>query len=114
MEYMQPIRKINDIEKAILEYFIKEGSLQLPNGWNQNLLVQQMDDGGMGSFLVFQNSYDMDVKRKFGKQVDEFEFVDDDGIPILVSLNADQQDEPFEVDIWKVNYKPVINFKIPI
>lgn len=111
---MQPIRKINDREKAILEYFIKQGSLQLPKGWSQNLLVQQMDDGGMGSFLIFLNSYDMDAERKFGKQVDEFEFIDDDGVPVLVSLNTDQQNEPFEIDIWKINYRPVINFKIPI
>lgn len=111
---MQQIRKINNTEKAILEYLVKQGSLQFPNEWNQNLFVQQMDDGGMGSFLIFQNAFDTGVKRKFGKQVSDFEFVDDDGVLVLVSLNTDEQDQLYEVDVWKTNYAPVINLKVPI
>jgi hypothetical protein len=110
---MESIRKIENIEKAALEYLVKQASLQLPNGWSENLYVQKMDDGGMGSFLIFQNQSDVEEKRKFGRQASEYQFTDDDGIPVLVTLNLDQQDKLFEVDIWKTNYKPVINFKIP-
>jgi len=111
---MQQIRKINNTEKAILEYLVKKGSFQLPNEWNQNLFVQQMDDGGMGSFLIFKNTFDTGVKRNFGKQVSDFEFVDDDGVLVLVSLNTDEQNQLYEVDVWKTNYAPVINLKVPI
>lgn len=111
---MQPIRKINKTEKAMLEYLINQASLQLPDEWYLNLLVQQMEDGGMGSFLIFQDASDIGAKRKFGKQVSEFEFVDDDGVLVLVSLNVDDQNKPFEVDIWKTDYNPVLNIKIPV
>ena len=110
---MQPIREINNIEKAILEYPVKKSSIQLPNGWIQSILVQPFEDGGMGSFLIFQNSSFFGVKRKFAKQISEFQFVDDDGVTVLVSLNIDGQNNLFEVDVWKVDYNPVINFKIP-
>jgi len=110
---MQPIRKINNTEKAILEYLVKLGSLQLPHHWSENLFVQQMDDGGMGSFLIFQDKANAEDKRKFGKQVSEFEFLDDDSIPVLVSLNLDEQNNLLEVDVWKSDYKPVINLKVP-
>lgn len=113
VEYMESTKKINAIEKAILECLIRLGSMQLLRGWDRNLLVQKMDDGGMGSFLIFQEPSDFGETRKFGKQVSEFEFIDDDGIPVLVSLNVDDKNRLFEVDIWKADYKPVINFKLP-
>ena len=100
-------------EKAALEYLVKQASLQLPNDWAENLFVQKMDDGGMGSFLIFKNQSDFETKRRFGRQASEYQFTDDDVIPVLVTLNLDQQDKLFEVDIWKTNYKPVISFKIP-
>ena len=77
------------------------------------LFVQKMDDGEMGSFLIFQNQSDIQAKREFGKQASEYQFVDDDGIPVLVTLNLDRQYRLFEVDVWKINYKPLINFKVP-
>src|SRR5436305_15315945 len=104
---MQPIRKINESEKAMLKYLIKQASLQLPDEWYQNLLVQKMDDGGMGSFSIFENEDDIGTKRKFGKQVSEYEYVDDDGVLVLVSLYLDEQNKPFEVDVWKVDYNSV-------
>jgi len=110
---MQPIRKINNTEKAILEYLVKQSSLQLPNEWNQNLFVQPMDDGGMGSFLIYQNESEVVTQRNFGKQVSEFEFVDDDGVLVLVTLYVDEESKLLEVDVWKTDYNPVINFRIP-
>jgi len=112
-ENMEQIRIINSTEKAVLEFLVTQGSLHLPNGWNQNLLVQQMNDGGMGSFLIFQDASDIGSTRKFGKQVSEFEFIDDDGVVVLVSLNVDDQNKLFEVDVWKTDYTPVINLIIP-
>lgn len=89
---MQPTRKINNTEKTVVKYLVKKASLVLPEGWDENLFVQQIEDGGMGSFLILQGDSD-DFKRKFGKQVSEFEFVDDDGVLVLVSLNLDDQNK---------------------
>lgn len=110
---MQPIRKINNDEKKILRHLVELSSLELPIEWDENLLIQKMDDGEMGSFLIYESSSDVEVRRKFGKQVSEYTFIDDDGVPVLVSLNLDDQNKLFEVDIWKVDYRPVINLKMP-
>lgn len=110
---MQPIRKINKIEKEILEYLVKQAGLHMPDESYQNILIQKMEDGEMGSFLIFQDPSDIGMKRDFGKQVGEFEFVDDDGVVVLVSLNIDDQNKLLEVDVWKTDFNPVLNFKIP-
>jgi hypothetical protein len=110
---MESIRKINSIEKATLDFLVKQASLQLPYNWDENLFVQRMNDGGMGSFLIFQNRSDFGIERKFGNQASEYQFNDDDGIAVLVTLNLDDQNKLFEVDVWKANYTPVINFKVP-
>jgi len=110
---MQQIRKINNVEREILDYLIKLAKLHFPGKFNGDTLVQSMNDGGMGSFLIFQDSSDIGAKRRFGKQVAGFEFVDDDGVKVLVALNVDDQNKLFEVDIWKTDFSPVINYKIP-
>ena len=33
-----------------------------------------------------------------------------DGIDVIVSLNIDQDDFLYELDVWKVNYEKVISF----
>ena len=107
------MRKIHDVEKAVLEYLIKQGEFPVEEDWDKTLLVQPMDDGGMGSFSIYQNETDIATKRKFGKQISEFEFIDDDGVPVLVSLYVDKQNRLLEVDVWKINFIPVLNLKIP-
>ncbi len=110
---MESIRKINDIEIVILNYLIANSSIQLPKEFNDNFFVQKMNDGGMGSFSIFPDVTDILISRKFGKQISEFEFIDDDGVTVIISLSVDEKNKPFEIDIWKTDYTPVINLKIP-
>ena len=46
----------------------------------------------------------------FGKQVSELQFVDQDGIDVLVSLYVDTQGEIFELDVWKTDFSQLIRF----
>lgn len=108
-EYMQQIRPINEMERGILEYLAKLANYPLSR--NFELFVMPLSDGGMGSFSIFQK--ETEQNRKFGKQISEYEFIDDDNVPVLVSFNVDENNNPFEVDIWKANYTPVINLKLP-
>lgn len=87
--------------------------MEFPDSIYQDVFVKKMDDGGMGSFLIFESAHGSDRERKFGKEVAEFEFVDDDGVLVSVSLNLDDQNKLFEVDVWKVDFSPVIKFKVP-
>ncbi|MCK1287702.1 hypothetical protein IVB41_27745 [Bradyrhizobium sp. 44] len=65
-------------------------------------LVEEMNDGGMGS-LCFVGSAD----RRFGKCIGEAEFDDADGVLVSVALNIDQRGELFELDLWKVDFTPL-------
>jgi hypothetical protein len=72
------------------------------------LEVVPMDDGGMGSLVLIPGG--VGEPRRFGKEIALQRFVDSDGTPIFVSLNVDRQQSLFEIDIWKVDFSPVIQF----
>ena len=44
----------------------------------------------------------------FGGEVSRLQFRDKDGVLVSASLNVDQNGALFEVDIWKVDFSPVI------
>lgn len=76
-----------------------------PEGWRptippQELMVRDMDDGGMGSLRIGR----ADTGRRFGRELVEGWYLDDDDMPISVSMNLDQFGELFEVDSWKVDF----------
>lgn len=67
------------------------------------LLVEPLADGGMGSFRIGELS----AGRKLGCAVAELRFMDADGVSVTAVLNVDSQDQLFEVDIWKVDFSPL-------
>jgi|SRR5579863_9096160 hypothetical protein len=76
----------------------------------EHALVEDMDDGGMGS-IRFQNT--RKGKRCFGRQIGEATFVDADGILVSATLNADQHDDLFELDLWKVDDSKLRRYPTP-
>lgn len=56
----------------------------------------------MGSFRVVA-----DHKRRFGGTLAEYQWQDDDGVPVLVSILLDDAGDFFELDSWKVNFGPL-------
>ena len=69
----------------------------------ETLEVEMMNDGGMGSIRFAP----LDGARSFGATVAEALFEDDDGTPIVASLNVDSSGELYEVDIWRVDFGPL-------
>lgn len=65
--------------------------------------VREMRDGGMGS-LRFSGS----DERRYGGTLAEAEFKDADGTAVSVALMLDEIGELFELDIWKVDFSPLI------
>ncbi|WP_139921644.1 hypothetical protein [Hymenobacter sp. DG01] len=45
--------------------------------------------------------------RRLGQQLATTQFLDADGVPVLVSLYLDQAGELYELDCWKVDDTPV-------
>src|SRR3954469_21358105 len=69
--------------------------------------VQDMRDGGMGSIRFVQGSPE---KRIFGREIAEGLFHDAGGVPVSVALNVAQFDDLFELDLWKVDFSPLIRY----
>ncbi|MGA2439752.1 MAG: hypothetical protein ABSH08_02230 [Tepidisphaeraceae bacterium] len=71
------------------------------------LEVREMPDGGMGSLYIV-NPEKNPMDRRFGRRIAEAQFDDADGVKVIASLNVDQDNNLFELDIWKVDFRPLI------
>jgi hypothetical protein len=91
-------RQLKPEERDLIAFILGHGS-NLPA---QDSLVEEMNDGGMGS-VRFVGTQD----RRFGRRIGSAEFTDADGTLVSVALNLDQHGELFELDIWKVDFSPL-------
>lgn len=108
---MELSRKPSHSEIQLLELLIQKAVVNFPADWNHNLLVQPMNDGGMGSLLLLPDG--MTTRRRLcGTQVSEHYFTDEDGVEVIASLNVDDEGQLFELDIWKTNFDPLINISL--
>lgn len=100
-------RNITEKENKLLEKLIEKASGKFRKAVPENLLVRDLDDGQMGS-LKFYNPYN--ENRIFGSQVSELSFIDLDDVLVIATLYLDNYGDLFEIDIWKVDFSPTINF----
>ncbi|HEU0156519.1 MAG TPA: hypothetical protein VFQ82_10650 [Stellaceae bacterium] len=72
--------------------------------------VKDMPDGGMGS-LRFKAADDR--VQRFGKEIGEVLFTDQDGVMVSATVNIDDYGELFELDIWKTDSSPLQRYPQP-
>lgn len=94
------MRHLNSTEIKIISKLLKIAKLEINL---TNLLVNPMDDHGMGSLSIGED-YE---NRQFGQEIAEYMFKDIDGTPVSVALNVDQQGKLYELDIWKVDFSSI-------
>ena len=70
-------------------------------------MVQEMQDGGMGSLYIIPKAIATKTKRETGPMVAEIHAKDIDNIELVISLFLDTDLTPFELDIWKVDFTPL-------
>jgi hypothetical protein len=104
------IRKPTDLEIKLIEVLINKSSLKFPD-WKEKLMVQPMNDGKMGSLTLFPNGTD-EKNRKFGKSISEYEFCDSDNVMVSVALYVDANNQLYELDMWKVDFSPLMRINI--
>ena len=78
-----------------------------PLNWVDGILVTPMNDGGMGSLqlhLRVRNNH----SSTFGRRGAELQFTDADAVEVIVSLNLDTEGNPFEMDVWKTDFAPLV------
>jgi hypothetical protein len=93
----QMIRLLFDHEVPLVQRLAALGRVPFHR---EQLPVAPMNDGGMGSLLLFPDR----SGRRFGARIAEVNFYDSDGVLVSATLNVDQKGEPFEVDVWKVDF----------
>lgn len=100
-------RRPSPQEERLLEILINKASKAIPSDWKANLLVQTMEDGGMGSLYLFPYEV-INNDRLLGERISEYQYIDEDGVNVIVSLNTDRQGYLLELDIWKTDFSPLI------
>jgi hypothetical protein len=106
---MKGMRRPTLREERLLRRLIETASRTILPHWKDELWVSRMNDGEMGSLCLFPNGQTHNG-RVFGERVSEFQFVDQDGVTVIVSLNVDTQGDLFELDVWKTDFNPLISF----
>lgn len=104
------MRRLSDPEKTLVRRLLEQQSIDNSSllGRLDSLDVQEMPDGRMGSLYFPWPSKDTRARR-FGRRIAELQFADVDGTPVVASLNVDQDGDLYELDIWKVDFKPLIS-----
>lgn len=105
-------RNLSEQETELIKKLLKSA------GRNNNLVnlqsieVQDMSDGGMGSLYIVNNQKSPE-QRTFGQRIAELQYKDVDEVPIIASLNIDKEGDLYELDVWRVDYNPVIRLLPP-
>lgn len=102
-------RRLTSAEIKLISYLVWD----TPRGAGiiaslEDLFVEEMDDGGMGSLQVIVEG---DDHRRYGGTVADMDFHDVDGMYLLISVIVDTDDNFYELDIFKGDLSPLI--KIP-
>lgn len=69
-------------------------------------MVEDMDDGGMGSVRLHRREVLIE-NTEMDRKVSELQFRDSDGVLVIASLILNIVGFPFEVDLLKVNSEPL-------
>ena len=94
-------------EARLLAELARIAGIEHPEAWVENLRVQEMDDGGMGS-LEFDVPKILPGGRYAAHYRAAVQFTDADGVPVIASLVVREDGVPFELDIWKVDSNGLI------
>lgn len=102
-------RPLTYAETALLTVLVEK----LPQGAElksqlQHARVQPMKDGAMGSLRFVSERND----RKSSELI-EAKSVDVDGTVLEIAVNVDQDGKLFELDMWKVDFSPLIRIPDP-
>ena len=92
------MRPITKKEKDLIEY-LTNSSISIPS------FVLDLKDGNMGSL-----TFDLKNNQLRNKIIATANYLDDDGVLVDIELTSDTSGNLFELDIWKVDFSPLISY----
>lgn len=72
------------------------------------LMVEEMQDGGMGSLRFLSDARDKVIMQKEIARIDSLK--DIDGVYLSITINLGTDNELFELDIFKADFSPLKKF----
>lgn len=108
LEELHHYRKIRDEEYLLVKYLLESNEkykkiIKLSN----DCMVVDLQDGCMGSIRFKSNRLD---KRAMKEVIAECDFIDKDNILVSISLTVDGFNKLYELDFWKVDFSPLIEY----
>lgn len=103
---MAPREPTPDEARLLRELLCRAGYRPVEE-WLASINVQVMDDGGMGSLRLLSKHHG-DQTRTCGKELASPLFLDADGVDVIATLYAGESGEPFELDMWKTDFRPLL------
>ncbi|MCB0541115.1 MAG: hypothetical protein KDE33_26650 [Bacteroidetes bacterium] len=95
------MREISESELQLVCYLLEKAGKQchIPK------MVRPLKDDGMGSI-----SFDLNGLKKRDTQIIGGSFNDSDGVLVDFELTADENNELFELDLWKVDFSRLLRY----
>lgn len=102
MEFRSPTAD----ERRLLLELARTARISDPESWLDSLKVREMMDGGMGSLELAGAAQD---SARSGVVVSKasVQFIDEDGVQVVATLNASESGVPLELDVWKTDFSPL-------
>ncbi len=104
---MRPLRKEESDVLAALLGMVPDRRTPPYEG---ELFAVNLNDGGMGSVRLTDR---LDRPRKMGRELVTAHYIDADGVPVIISVNLDEDGQLFEIDFWKVDFSPLERYPTP-
>ena len=104
------MRPLRENERQLVRAMLKNAQQEDLGDWLSSSLVEDMDDGGMGS-IRFLNSES--VNRSSNNVLAQAEYTDEDGVLVSIVLYGDTAAALTELDVWKVDFSALRRYPSP-
>jgi hypothetical protein len=104
------MRPLREEESKVLDVLLGMASCNAKPPSEDELFAVDLADGGMGSIRLTDK---LDRARKMGRELVAAEYIDEDQVPVLISVNLDEDGRLFELDFWKVDFNPLKRYPRP-
>lgn len=105
---MRPLRPDEvDLLNALIALVPEADRPSVPD----HLCAVDLNDGGMGSIRLVVGPDD--APRRMSRELVTVSYTDDDRVPVSISLNLDERGCLFEIDMWKVDFRPLCRYPLP-
>lgn len=103
---MNPVRLIRADEIALIEFMLNRLGKQLSD-FSINEQVEEYEQGKMGSISLGGNP------EMYASDLLQVQYIDSDGIPVIISLTQDTDGKLLDLDFWKEDFSKLVLYPSP-